>query len=139
MHPCPLACVRAYPCQRVCSSWLFSLFPACGPALHTAVLHNETPSAALFFMAMSMCCDANEPSLPKTPPLIVLFDLPLILLIRSPTFKLKRFVSTSKSARSHECMCVCTRENKIKWHKEKEIVILFHHLFLCELGPSNVW
>lgn len=49
----------------------------------------------LFFMAMSVCCDANEPSLPQTPPLIVLFDLPLILLIRSPTFKVKRFASTS--------------------------------------------
>lgn len=48
------------------------------PGVSTAVLCNETPSAALFSMNMSMCCDANEPSLPQTPAVIVLFDPPLI-------------------------------------------------------------
>lgn len=92
-----------------------SLFPdgqsACmWPGESAAVLRNETPSAR-FFMAMSVCCDANEPSLPKTPPLIVVFDLPLILLIRSPTFKVKRFACTSKSAPA--CLCVCVHKGKL--------------------------
>lgn len=102
------------------------------PGVSTAVLHNETPSATLFFMAVSMCCDANEPSLPQTPPLIVLFDLPLILLIRSPTFKVKRFASTSKCAPSHVCVYVCEPgKMKQKWHKGNEIV----HFFTPSVPP----
>lgn len=77
------------------------------PSVSTVVLCNETPSATLCFMAVSMCCDANEPLLPQTPPLIVLFDLLLIRLIRSPTFKVKRFVSTSECASPSVQMCTC--------------------------------
>lgn len=68
-----------------------------------------------------------SPCYHKHPPLIVLFDLPLILLIRSPTFKVKRFASTSKCVPAHVCvyMCVHARENKIKWHKDRQIVIPF--------------
>lgn len=82
------------------------------PGVSTAALRNETPSAG-FFMAMSMCCDVNEPSLPKTPPLIVLFDPPLILLIRSSAFRVKRYAHASIAAPA----CVEQKINK-KWHEE---------------------
>lgn len=92
-------CVRACMCVGAdCSLFFPDGQSACMcPGVSTAALHNETPSAG-FFMAMSMCCDVNEPSLPKTPPLIVLFDPPLILLIRSSAFRVKRYTHTSIAA-----------------------------------------
>lgn len=76
-----------------------------------------------------MCCDANEALLPQTAPLIVLFDLPLIQLIRSPTFKVKRFASTSKCALTHvrvcACVHICTRKDNEMVEREAIVIVFF--------------
>lgn len=76
------------------------------PGVSAAVLRNETPSAAFSWPrpCVVMLMSPRYQNTP-TPPLIVVFDLPLILLIRSPTFKVKRFARTSESAPA----CACAR------------------------------
>lgn len=141
-------------CVRVCVRARCSVAPdgqsACmWPDVSTAALRNEAPSAAFFFTAMSVCCDANEPLPPQTPPLIGLFDLPLIPLIRSPTFKVERFASTSKCAPARVCVservCVCLcvlvwKTGKKKWEKfnwvksRRPAIAFFSHWTWLMLG-----
>ena len=150
----PTVCVSVCVCVCVCVcvleagcplSLLTANLPACGPAYarQSSVMRLLLPR---FFSWPCPCVvmlmsPRHQKHPPPTPPLIVLFDLPLILLIRSPTFKVKRFACTSKSALCMRvCVCVRARDTKMKWHKEKGNCHLPPpHLSLCELqGPGYV-